>query len=1268
MSENCDCCAGTQATTPAAEINPPEQTALNYRVGTHASFLETMLARLSSLSLSLSDASGEGSTTLQPLNGLTTREPSDPSIALLDAWATVADVLSFYQERIANEGYLPTAQQRRSVLELSRLIGYRPRPGVSASVRLAFTVAAGFDGTIPAGTGAQSIPGTGETPQYFETSADLDVSDQWNTLAPRLTRPQLITPAGSATDTNNVQVPLVTGADVIDTVYLDGISNNLKPGDALFFIFGPNADPTANPPQQYLRLITDVDVQAQQQRTEVTLSLQANGRSAAQELQLYVDKANILFAGSDLAQQVVALLQPVITNITDLSDNPYYFNEQAAFDQSSLLQSAMARVTLIRGVAVQRGFTRIAAWLKMLLRAMQWMSLGRQSVVLRFFPILLEHPIEQTVGAKPLARDMAYAAAASSQSDYGGPTSLAALPQASHPSPLANLGTITSTLGLAPSRQPANALRLSRSVANSFTPQSDLAPRLIAALHPNIADTLYPAWSAIATPAGRVEVHAARVKAGLFAASWAGPATVSGAAGTASGVSTSFANPTISTAWSNSLPSLSKSQISELPLDAAYELIKPGSWVAIDRPALDGSGTRTVTYHVVESLRTANLAAGAPVVGANGATSSSNTGYAAKVSLLTLDPPWLSDLGSSDVATAIGNPAMLRETIVHAQSEPLTLTEEPLDADIDGDSIDLAKVYDGLEPGRWVIVSGTRTDIPGVSGVTASELAMIAGVVQGAQAPSCALFPNMVPPFEQVYYTTDANAYGDRLVVGQLSADALGTPPSSDSSAGWQPAFLGNIAAPALLNQQFCDQVELAPGVYANAYVPSADECSGNFSTFSGLLVDPNSNVPYSGGQIPWSALSRGVYAWRVSSQALHTILNFAAPLAYSYDRASITIYGNVIDATNGQSTGEVLGNGDATQSFQVFPLSQSPLTYVSAATASGAVSTLDVSVNELEWQELDQLAGAVPNQRCYVTKESDAQKTSVTFGNGVHGARLPTGSSNVKATYRYGIGSGGNVLAGQISQLATHPLGAQGVINPLPASGGADPDSINQARANAPIAVMALDRLVSVRDYADFARSYAGIGKAVAARLSDGRQQLVHVSIAGVDDIPIDPGSDLYNNLLASLRRYGDPYLPVAVDARRVRLLVVAANVALLPDYAWEDVEPNVRNAVLAQFAFDARSLGQSAFLSEAIGVMQGVEGVAYVNVTTFDSVGQDVSAAALAALGSTLRLRSHVLSELAQMNSSAASGSAQSVTPAELVYMTPDIPGTLILSPASA
>jgi hypothetical protein len=93
------------------------------------------------------------------------------AIALLDGWATVGDVLTFYQERIANEGYLRTATERRSILELARLVGYKLRP---VSLRLFISLTRW---TILRSSGrdsrrarSQSIPNPGETPQSFETS------------------------------------------------------------------------------------------------------------------------------------------------------------------------------------------------------------------------------------------------------------------------------------------------------------------------------------------------------------------------------------------------------------------------------------------------------------------------------------------------------------------------------------------------------------------------------------------------------------------------------------------------------------------------------------------------------------------------------------------------------------------------------------------------------------------------------------------------------------------------------------------------------------------------------------------------------------------------------------------------------------------------------------------------------------------------------------------------------------------------------------------
>src|SRR5829696_5885868 len=180
MTRPCDCCEGPRAETPRSTANRPGLSKLDYRVGTHGTFFATMQARMSSQNN-------------PPLAALKTRERSDPSIALLDAWAMVGDVLTFYQERIANEGYLRTATERRSVLELARLVGYRLKPGLSASVYLAYTLEPTQDNTvIDIGNKAQSLPGPGEFPQIFETAEKLIARSGVNLMKPRLTQPQLL--------------------------------------------------------------------------------------------------------------------------------------------------------------------------------------------------------------------------------------------------------------------------------------------------------------------------------------------------------------------------------------------------------------------------------------------------------------------------------------------------------------------------------------------------------------------------------------------------------------------------------------------------------------------------------------------------------------------------------------------------------------------------------------------------------------------------------------------------------------------------------------------------------------------------------------------------------------------------------------------------------------------------------------------------------------------------------------------------------------------
>jgi hypothetical protein len=1235
MKPTCGCCAGIQIVTPELEANRPGLPPIAYRVGTHATFLESMIARLSSLYLDVPAVDGSGSLTqLYPLKQLTTREPSDPSIAILDAWAVVADVLSFYEERIANEGYLPTATERRSILELARLVGYKLRPGVSASVFLAFTVANAFQGVIPKGTRSQSIPGTGETAQFFETSYDLPARDTWNSLRPRLTRPQVITLGNDGP--GNQALPFDSGSDARtrDTIYFKGISTNLKSGDGLLIVSGDG------PGQQVLRFIASVDAQADQKRTEVVLQvpppqLQTSGQGGAVQeavatlqtaLQPVINEVSGDFPGSDIASQVVTILQPLLTNAALLT---------SAAAVAALVSAAIPQIQELHDVAVKRKFTRLEPWLADLLAA-----------------------LNSLVNQLPSLDDVKVLVAGSSA--QATPT-LAT-------SSLANLAAILDQLATPPSPQPSNPARLTRTVSQAFSPASDIAPRLLAAFKPAAASTLYKAWANVGTPPIQVRVFAMRVKAQLFGYNAPLQIHLDGR-GNITGTVTDWPVVVLGKGNGAAPPPTWHETPSFVYLDSSYDKILPNSWIVVQTPK---STITTAQFLYAKAVNPAALSRGD--YGMSSKTTLIELGSPTNPTDSTQDLKWITQDENDATFQPSNTPPdddfkAIRETLVYAQAEALDLAEEPLDRDVEGNAIELDGLYDGLESGRWIMVSGERTDVPNVTGVIGNELAMIAAVTQGPGKDSCRAYGTSDIPFTRIYYVTEPNKAGDRLVVGV--------------PASLPPLFLNSIPDPNTPdgNQQICDPVQLAPGFYANAYVPTAEERGGTFSAFADTLLDPASgNPPFPGGNIPqnrWDPNDANnptpVFAWRIrtvtsGSDSIHTTIALANDLAYKYDSTNVSISANVVKATHGQTVGEVLGDGDATQTFDTFALHQKPLTYISAATPDGADSTLLVRVNELEWHESSDLAGLGPKDHGYVTQTDDSDQTTVVFGNGEHGARVPSGTANIKATYRYGIGSPGNVQPSQISQLATHPLGVQGVINPLAATGGADRDTTNQARRNAPVAVMALDRLVSTDDYAEFARTYAGIGKASAVRLSDGRRQLVHVTIAGAGDIPIDQNSDLYNNLIQSLLNFGDPHQPLQVCVRKVQLLVIAAGVQIFPDYAWEDIERQIRTAALDAFSFDNRDLGQGAFLSELIALIQNIEGVSYVDVQIFDSVAEDVTAAQLAGLAATLQRKPHVAAQLARLNPNfdptATSDPCPRFLAAELAVLSPDIPDTLILT----
>lgn len=328
------------------------------------------------------------------------------------------------------------------------------------------------------------------------------------------------------------------------------------------------------------------------------------------------------------------------------------------------------------------------------------------------------------------------------------------------------------------------------------------------------------------------------------------------------------------------------------------------------------------------------------------------------------------------------------------------------------------------------------------------------------------------------------------------------------------------------------------------------------------------------------------------------TVLLFESGPLRAYQRDTVRINANVAPATHGETREEVLGGGDATRAFQRFTLRQAPLTYVSGTGPTGADSTLQVWVNGVRWKEVPDFQGRGPDERIYVTRTDESGRTVVTFGDGVTGSRLPTGQENVRAVFRQGIGTGGLVAAGQISLPLTRPPGLRAVFNPLPSSGADDPEAMEAARRNAPLATLAVDRVVSLQDYEDFARAFAGIAKSLATWSWTGRRREIFLTVAAPGGRPVPDGSRLSTSLREAIARAGDPSVPVRVGSFRPVPFRLEARVETEAERARAAVLADVRAALLDTFSFDRRAFGQPVALSEVIAAMQAVPGVAWVDV----------------------------------------------------------------------
>ncbi|MCP3804187.1 putative baseplate assembly protein [Allokutzneria sp. A3M-2-11 16] len=1008
--QDCSCgCQGVEVSTPQRIHNRPGLGALRYRVGAHGTFLDTMLARLASR---------------RELDGLTERGTDDFSIALLDAWAVVGDVLTFYTERIANEGYLRTATEQWSVEQLGRLVGHKPRPAVASSVFLSYDLEPNQETLIPAGSRTNSVPPPGGAPQTFETAEDIQAKAAWNDLGVRRYYPFDVRPGF---------------APGLQKILVKGITANLTGGERLVFDYGVAAEPDR-------AIVVSSEAKNEQGHTVVKLDSYIGGD---------IETAGLL---AQMLKAAAAALAPTTprTTFSGQINSEYITKLVAEFPQRpepttdpvvKLRKVLTFLAPLQEALAVAEGNALAHPdWIT----AVEAITTNLYDFLVRAFALAgLRPPDEPPVGCE------CSGGGARLLFDGADECTCEALPE-NDPTAIVALARLISPLTKEPSRPPAGSSNLGRSVKDAFAPGSDVGAQLITAAEPRLQPTLYKAWRKLelADPAKLNRLFVLRQNTTVFGATYQ-PAVGSGTGARALPYDPEGA-----------------SRPEELALSGPYDGITPGSWVLIEdsgRPKTETTPeiparhffrkVKAVTQRVVSMDVTINRKA---------------ERVSATVTVLTLETAWRAEEESHET---------IARCTVRFKADELTPLGDPISSDVKGKRIQLGELHSDLRSGRYLIVSGERSDLPRrMRGVRASELVMIGGV--------------------------------------QQSAD-----------------------------------------------------------------TQPDSRKPTPG------------------SKPLTTLV-LAEELAYTYHRDTVRVHGNVVEATQGESRLEVLGSGDASQANQSFPVRGTPITWLPSDTPLGATSTLRVSVSGVRWHEAEAVSLLGPTDRVYLTKSIEGGATSVTFGDGVHGERLPTGPENVQARYRAGAGNAGNVDPDTITQPVSRPRGVSGVNNPIAASGGGDGDGPADARRVTPLRTIALDRLVSVADYESFTKARAGIGKASVRELSDGQRDVVHLTITGIKDARIDPSSRLYRSLVASLSHFGELNLPVTVDSRELKVLVLSAGVKVHPDYEWELVEPKIRENLLHRFGFAARELAEPVYQSEVVSVIQATAGVDYVDVDVFDGV----------------------------------------------------------------
>jgi hypothetical protein len=241
-------------------------------------------------------------------------------------------------------------------------------------------------------------------------------------------------------------------------------------------------------------------------------------------------------------------------------------------------------------------------------------------------------------------------------------------------------------------------------------------------------------------------------------------------------------------------------------------------------------------------------------------------------------------------------------------------------------------------------------------------------------------------------------------------------------------------------------------------------------------------------------------------------------------------------------------------------------------------------------------LSGA--SDRDYYVQFDENDICWIYFGDGVYGRIPPTAQNNIRATWRIGGGSAGNVAANSITTVKTSLPQVSTVTNSQAAAGGADHEDIDHAKAFGPLAYRSGLRAVTLNDYVALAQKAGGVAK---VRATAPNWNTIELYVAPTGDAASPVPETLRRRLIAYFedKRMAGTFVEV-LDATYIPIDI---SIELVYDkrYQPDAVRQAAETAVANLLAFNNVDFGLPLYLSDVYGKVEAVAGVTAMTVVRF-------------------------------------------------------------------